>query len=256
MNAQPFSLSLSLDELDWLAGAMNLVALPLPADPYAGLSLAERRAGQRRGYQSLLQRGLLRSVEGKHQVEGLLPALLAWMTQAAATWQVREARRGASGRTLSLFALEGAAAPLWLEIGGDEAHFTLFPDRAGFRQRLQAWFDLPEGRAEPAPAVALPQPFTLIPLLWRNAAQGKQVLEEWGIRGAEAEATLDWSARLVRMIEIRFGQAAAEGRRDHALACSESAAWGGHADPDGRVRFEGRIASRPEQFFLFPKKKG
>lgn len=239
MNEAPFSFVLSLDELSWLAAAMDLTALPLPAGLYAERSLDERRAAQRRGYQSLLGRGLLRRLEnGKHQVEGVLTAALFWMNSAPSAVRLEEVRRDASSRTLSLFALEAEAAFLALELRPPEALFTLFPSRSPLEQYVQDWLALPVGKASAPPAAALPQPLTLIPLLWQDARRGKGVLTEWGVHGAELEEVLNWAAALQRTVVIaRRDQGEDEYRDDGALACSDSAAWIGREEGETRFRF-------------------
>lgn len=239
MNEAPFSFVLSFDELSWLAAAMNLTALPLPAGLYAERSLDERRAAQRRGCQSLLGRGLLRRLEsGKHQVEGLLTASLFWMNSAPSAVRLEEVRRDASSRALSLFTLEAEAAFLALEWRSPEALFTIFPSRSPLEQYLQNWLALPMGEASGPPAAALPQPLTLIPLLWQDAARGKEVLTEWGVRGAQMEEVLNWVAALQRIaVMTRRDQGEDEYRDDGALACSASAAWIGRGEGETRFRF-------------------
>lgn len=239
MSEAPFSFALSFDELSWLVAAMNIVTLPLPAGLFAGHLPEERRAAQRRGYHSLLERGLLRRLEnGKHQVEGLLTASLFWMNSAPSVLRLEEVHRDASSRVLSLFALEAEEAFLALEWRPPEALFTIFPSRSPLEQHLQDRLAPPMGEAAAPPVAALPQPLSLIPLLWQDVKRGKGVLTEWGVHGAALEEVLNWAAALQRIVVIACrDQGKDEYRDDVALACSDSAAWIGRGAGETRFRF-------------------
>lgn len=237
MPNEVFTFSLTLDELVWLSSAFGSDVPPLPlltpppsADPQAGLT-------------SLQARGLIRPLGGaRWQVDRLPAALIHW-SAAAPTFLALQAhpRRGGK-RRIHLFAIAGAG--LWLEQDSDDPQsirFSLYDSRAGMLSAAARWVPLPSSEPGDLALPPLPDPFSLLPLAWRDPAQAERVLETWGIAPQAVHQTLAWIATLTWAAELTVQQREGENTTpapQWVLGGNERQAWGG-------IMHRSRVPFRP-----------
>ncbi len=230
--AYPFDLS--LDELLWLAGALGMDSLPLPDWSPGGLSLPEWHTRQQNGHASLLTRGLLRpSPGGVWQAERLPVALLTWIA-AAPFLRLERLTRAGERRCVHLFPRPDSG--LWLERQDETVHFVIHPARASLQEAALRWLDLPAAAITGRPGWELPQPLTFLPLAWRDPSQAARILDEWGIRGEQADSTLAWVASLTWVAALTLVHRSADAPPPFLLCGDQAAFWGG-SQIEGRVRW-------------------
>jgi len=221
-----FAFDLSRAELYWLAGAFGIASLPLPDVAPLGLSPDQVESRQKDGHASLLTRGLLHRSPGfGWQVDRLSAALIQWIATAPSLFRLERIPKEGTPHRSHLF-ITGEQG-LSLEMDGDTAHFVIYESLPLLQDAALHWLSLP-AKTKTAASHSIPQPFTFLPIAWKNPQLAARILEERGLK--DAKSTLSWISSLEWVFAI--AEVKLEGRKnsilDQLFLCSDKiSVWGG-----------------------------
>jgi len=174
-NEDTFHFELTLDELNWLAGAFGVASLPLPDYSRPETSPAQRIEGQKKGHASLLRRGLIQSSPGfGWQVDRLPAALIHWMATATSMLRVERIDKEGGKQVMHIFTSDDQG--LSVEMTGSDINFVLYKTQTALKKSLNGWLKLPTKIEKAKGAYSIPQPQTLFAAAWQNPALVEKML--------------------------------------------------------------------------------
>jgi hypothetical protein len=134
-NDDTFHFELTLDELNWLAGAFGIASLPLPVHAHQETAPAQLLEGQKRGHASLLRRGLIQSSPGfGWQVDRLPAAFVQWMATATSMLRLENMQKDGMKNVWHVFTSGDQA--LSVEIVEHDVNFILYKSHAALKKWL------------------------------------------------------------------------------------------------------------------------
>jgi hypothetical protein len=217
----PFSLSLFVVELGWLAGAFGLTRLALPVTFSPPTEEALHTAQE-----SLARRGLIQRDPGAGwKVDHLAVFLIQWLGSIERYIHIEIERREGGIRHAGLYSrpelfLLAACLP-------DRVDFTFLPSESTLVDPLASFLDLGPIRLGKGD-FTLPQPRELIRSVWQDPTPARRVLARAGLSKRETEFSLAWIQSL--KTDATFNLVPPEGSEPFLLCSDGSALWAGESE--------------------------
>lgn len=198
-NDDTFHFELTLDELNWLAGAFGIASLPLPDHFQTESSPAQLMEGQKRGHASLLRRGLIQSSPGfGWQVDRLPAAFVQWMVTATSMLRVEHLEKEGGKQVMHIFT--SGDQVLSVEVVDHNVKFMLYKSHTILKKSLTQWLTLPSKIEKTKGKYSVPQPHSLFAAAWQNPALVKKMLTVAGI-SSQVQREAEW-VKSITMISI------------------------------------------------------
>lgn len=239
-NDDTLHFELTLDELNWLAGAFGVASLPLPDHARPETSAAQLREGQKKGHASLLRRGLIQSSPGfGWQVDRLPAALIQWMATATSMLRVERIEKEGKKQVMHIFTSGDQA--LSVEIADSLVNFFLYKSHDGLKRSLSAWLKLPTRIKKGNETFSIPQPQTLFAAAWQNPDLIEKMLRVAGNR-LEVQNETEWvkSITAISVLSKIHLHQTDQSPNSHLFLCRDKTAlWvGAGTEADGPISFE------------------
>ena len=227
-----FQFTLTTAELGWLAGSMNIIALPLPASPHRNPNTPEWFTELEEGRDSLIKRGLIRRQPGMvWQVDRLAMVMVTWMVEAHLTIQIEALTPPEAAREAWIYVQRGQG--LWVEAKADGFELTFFKENSTLARWVNDFADVtPPATAGDGGIITLLQPRHFLPLAWSDQEKAKSVLQHAGIKAKETAKVMNMIAKVNKAVfithmKLKSGHWKVEYQM--MIACGQSQAWGGSA---------------------------
>ena len=192
-----FHFELTLDELNWLAGAFGIASLPLPDHVQPETSPTQLIEGQKRGHASLLRRGLIQSSPGfGWQVDRLPAAFVQWMVTATSMLRLERIEKEGVKQALHIFT-SGEHA-LSVEVAEHSVKFMLYKSHTVLKKSLTQWLNLPSKIEKTKGIYSIPQPQTLFAAARQNPALVEKMLRAAGAR-SQVQREAEWVKSLTEV---------------------------------------------------------
>lgn len=227
-NDDTFHFELTLDELNWLAGAFGITSLPLPVHAHQETAPAQLMEGQKRGHASLLRRGLIQSSPGfGWQVDRHPAALIQWMATATSMLRVERIEKEGKKQVMHIFTSDNQA--LSVEMTGNDVNFILYKTRAVLKKSLNLSFQNPSKSRKSSGAFTVPQPQTFILVAWNDPLLAGKILANCRLSIGSKElfkwiAALNWLGILRK---LNINGKSDETSTPFCICASDNNQWGG-----------------------------
>lgn len=194
LNDDTFHFELTLDELNWLAGAFGISSLPLPDHIQPETSPTQLIEGQKRGHASLLRRGLIQPSPGfGWQVDRLPAAFVQWMATATSMLKLERIEKKGTNKVMHIFTSDDQA--LFVKMTGSDVNFVLYKTRAMLKKSLNLSFQNPSKLSKSSGVFTIPQPQAFILVAWNDPLLAGKILANSGL-SIGSEELFKWTAAL------------------------------------------------------------